>query len=52
MFNRKLKEQLEQADYLIKMLESFIFVARTDGKKSGAIDFAEAEVKRYRALYN
>lgn len=51
MFCRKYKEQLEDAERLIMALETFIFVAKTDGTKSGAVDFVDRQVMEYREKY-
>lgn len=46
------KKQWEEAHNLISMLDSFIFVARTDDKQSKAVDFAADAVQKYKRDWN
>jgi hypothetical protein len=41
------QERLDDAENLISALKSFLFVAQTDGRKSRAVDFVQAEVEEY-----
>ena len=46
------KKQWEEAHQLISMLDSFIFVARTDGTSSKAVDYAADAVQQYKRDWN
>lgn len=43
--------RIDHADRLVKHLESFVFVAKTDGRKSSAVDYADQEIQDYRRKY-
>ncbi len=54
MFGWKLikEEQFEEMENLIGTLDSFIFVAKTDGSRSRAVEFADNEMKAYKRKWN
>ena len=43
--------RIDHADRLVRSLESFIFVAKTDGRASHAVAFADQEVQEYKSKY-
>jgi hypothetical protein len=49
MFGYKLikQEQFEEMNSLISSLESFVSVAKTDGRNSAAVDFVDVELREY-----